>query len=289
MESFEEYFLLEMPLVDMQKIGKWNDPKNRHGYDKASVGILNSDAGVKKIQDIFNRINLADFALYFVKQQGGRNHAEIGRVSPEELEQKLGLRYGVDIPANDDAITVIFTNNIAADRTPLTPWTIAHRIGHAFDATERRTRFSGKQRNSYYNQFGDLIRNILSDVYGYSNIQSRDVYGRSILEKNDPVVRQLLESIGKFRSARMKKLNRTNEFVFESFAYYLVNNGKLSYNPFPTTLKTSNKKAWGRDVGGQLRMKDPIAAKEYEQELINLMSNYFDYLIGSHIDTISIM
>lgn len=289
METFETYFN-EMALTDFKKIGRWNDPKNRHGYDKASVGILNSDAGVKKLQDTFNKINIADFALYFVKQRGGRQHAETGRVSPEELQQKLGLRYGVDIPANDDAITVVFTNNSAADRTPLTPWTIAHRIERMSDSTERRSKYSGRYFESYNRQYNQLLTNILRDCYGVNNLEN---YNRSnysgLGQSNLPIVRNFLESIGRFRSARMKKLNRTNEFNFECFAYYLLNNGRLSFNPFPPALKSSNRKAWGNDTGGVYRLKDPTAAKEYSQELVNLMSNYFDYLIGSHIDTISIM
>ena len=58
----------EMALTNLQKIGKWEDKKNRHGYDKASVGILSSPIGLKKLEATFNRIGNWDFNLYFVKK-----------------------------------------------------------------------------------------------------------------------------------------------------------------------------------------------------------------------------
>ena len=37
-----------------------------------------------------------------------------------------------------DVITVVFTNNTGDRRLPLTPWIMAHRIGHAVQATGRQ-------------------------------------------------------------------------------------------------------------------------------------------------------
>jgi hypothetical protein len=67
MKNFEAYFT-EMALTDFKKIGDWNNKKNRQGYDKQSLGILNSEAGVKKIQSAFNKIKDWDFNLYFLKK-----------------------------------------------------------------------------------------------------------------------------------------------------------------------------------------------------------------------------
>ena len=94
MENFETYF--EMALTDFKKIGKWQGA-NRHGYDKASVGILNSDAGVRKIQDTFNKVNLADFNLYFVKQPNAWTYEQIGQTTPEFIKKAFNLEVGKDI------------------------------------------------------------------------------------------------------------------------------------------------------------------------------------------------
>jgi hypothetical protein len=288
MKNFEEYFMAEMALTDFKKIGKWNDPKNRHGYDKQSVAILNSDAGVKKIQDKFNNINIADFNLYFVKKPNASQYAEYGKVSPEQVFEYTGLVVGEEIPTPaEDSITVIFTNNRAAEKVPLTYWTIAHRIGHAFDATERRNFRSGRYRDTFMRRLDNLLDTILRECYDY-NI-SKSSYGRELIFLSKPEIRNFFESIGKFRSARMKKINRTGEFIYECFAQYLLSNGNLTFNDFPKYIKTSNKKAWGNDTGMNLRLQDADAAENLKTELIDLMSDYFSYLIGSHINSINIM
>ena len=161
--------MTEMALTDFKKIGKWNDPKNRHGYDKQSVAILNSDAGVKKIQDKFNNINIADFNLYFVKKPNASKARELGKVSAGFLKDYTGVEIGKDIPVpSEDSITVVFTNNAAAEKVPLTYWTIAHRIGHAFDATERRGYRVGNYRDTFFRRLDNLLDNILKECYNYN-------------------------------------------------------------------------------------------------------------------------
>lgn len=285
MENFETYF--EMALTDFKKIGKW-EGKNRHGYDKASVGILNSDAGVRKIQDTFNKVNLADFNLYFVKQPNAKNYAETGKVDAKFVKDNLNLEVGADIkdPSENDEITIIFTNNVAAERTPLTPWTIAHRIGHAFQATERK-----KYRNSALDSHLKYIDNILKDIfdscYNYDVLSNNS--GRSVLGNRDYILRDFLENIGTFRSARLKKLPRTFEFFFECFAQWLLSNGNLKFNDFPKVLKSSNRKAWGKDTGRYYKLIDEDLADNYKSDLTYAFENAFRELLNSNIGTISIM
>ena len=288
MKNFEEYFMAEMALTDFKKFGKWDDPKNRHGYDKQSVGILNSDVGVRKIQDTFNKVNLADFNLYFVKQPNAKNYAETGKVDAKFVKDNLNLEVGADIkdPSENDEITIIFTNNVAAERTPLTPWTIAHRIGHAFQATERK-----KYRNSVLDSHLKYIDNILKDIfdscYNYDVLSNNS--GRSVLGNRDYILRDFLENIGAFRSARLKKLPRTFEFFFECFAQWLLSNGNLKFNDFPKVLKSSNRKAWGKDTGRYYKLTDEDLADNYKSDLTYAFENAFRELLNSNIGTISIM
>jgi hypothetical protein len=272
----------EMALSNLQKIGKWDNTKNRHGYDKASVGILSSPAGLKKLEDKFNNIGGWDFNLYFVKDTNAWKNFEVGEVSTIDLERRLGLKVGIDFPTpNENDITVIFTNNAAAERIPLTPWTIAHRIGHSFAATSRR---SGRDDSIEYHNM--MINNHLKYIlksYGVNLEDERMIY------KSNPFVRNLLESIGKFRSARMKKLLRTNEFIHECFAQFLLSDGELEFNDVPKFLLSSNRKAWGRETGRSYRLQDEIMAEEYLQSLKDELMQLFHYYLGKHIGTISIM
>tara|TARA_R110002153_G_scaffold80965_6_gene205622 strand:- start:24568 stop:25446 length:879 start_codon:yes stop_codon:yes gene_type:complete len=283
--------LREMPLINMQKIGKWDGGKNRHGYDKQSVAILSSPAGLQKIEQKFNNIENTDFNLYFVKQPNAAQHTEMGKVTPEQVTELLGLEWGKDIPVPKvSEITVIFTNNKADDRTPLTAWTIAHRIGHAFSATFRYNS-SDKSLDSYNYMINTALSNLLNDCYG-AKTRPRDSLGlhRGLIDGNDPLVRNLLESIGTFRSARMKKLPRTAEFTHECFAQFLLSNGDIKFNDLPKRLLSSNKKAWGNETGRgyqlQINQED---SEDHMWEFKNSLEALYYYLIQSHSDTISIM
>jgi hypothetical protein len=277
----------EMALSNMQKIGKWDDKKNRHGYDKASIGILSSPAGLKKLEQKFNNIGNWDFNLYFVKLPNAWKNAEMGKVDIERLPDILGIEAGKDFPIpSDDDITIIFTNNAAAERIPLTPWLIAHRIGHSFAATFRR----GQDHSSeyYHKEIDKTLRYIFESFYG------KKFEHRNLIYSSDPLVRNFLESIGKFRSARMKQIPRTGEFIYEAFAQYLLSDGKLSFNPLPEKLIDSNKKAWGNPTGRNYRLLDwvrenPEDGEELLDRLANKFEQLFDYYLNSHIGAVSIM
>lgn len=280
MESFETYF--EMALTDFKKIGKW-EGKNRHGYDKASVGILNSDAGVRKIQDVFNKVKLADFNLYFVKQPNAWKYEQIGETTPEFVKKAFNLEVGKDIKQPDDGeITVIFTNNAAAERTPLTPWTIAHRIGHAFLSQKQINRTSSI--DDHIKNINNTLKHIFRDCYEY-NSSKISLYNSN----QEYILRDFLENIGTFRSARLKKLPRTFEFFYECFAQWLLTNGNLKFNDFPEVLKTSNRKAWGKDTGRNYILVDDALGDNYKSDLTYAFENAFQDIINSNLDKIFIM
>jgi hypothetical protein len=280
MENFETYF--EMALTDFKKIGKWQGA-NRHGYDKASVGILNSDAGVRKIQDTFNKVNLADFNLYFVKQPNAWTYEQIGQTTPEFIKKAFNLEVGKDIkdPENGE-ISVIFTNNAAAERTPLTPWTIAHRIGHAFLSQKQIGRASSI--DDHIDNIDKTLRYILDDCYEY-----RKTSNLRMTNSQHYILRDFFENIGTFRSARLKKLPRTFEFFYECFAQWLLSNGNLKFNDFPKVLKTSNRKAWGKDTGRDYMLVDEDLADNYKSDLTYAFENAFKDIINSNLDKIFIM
>lgn len=285
MKSFEEYFLNEMALSDMQKIGKWNDKKNRHGYDKASIGILNSPKGWDKIQATFDRINLADFNLYFVKDVNAWQHRETGKQSNDKVEQKTKFNPESQEKYDADAITVVFTNNAAAEKVPLTPWTIAHRIGHTFIRSYRQNGRDGEYE-FLQGKIVDHIKKVLKDAYG---VDERELGGGwSIF--GAPIYRSLFEQIGTMRSARMKQLSRPFEFIYECFAQYLLSNGNIKFNSAPYHILSSNKKAWGNPTGRHYRLKIPQdQADQMLDEINNYMANMFYYWVETHKGTTSIM
>ena len=271
----------EMALTNLQKIGKWEDRKNRHGYDKASIGILSSPAGLKKLENTFNRIGNWDFNLYFIKLPNAWKEAEKGLVTPEFVKEHLGLEVGKDFPEpQNDQITVFFTNNAAAEKVPLTPWTIAHRIGHSFAATFRRN----NDLNYINRNISNILKNLFEQAYNINTSNSRDLRYSS-----DYYVRDFFQKIGKFRSARMGKLVRPAEFYHEAFAYWLLHDGELDFNDPPKILQDSNKQAWGKSTARNYRLEDEDEAREYINQFKYALDEMFNVMIGKHMRTMSIM
>lgn len=280
-EIFLQQIYQEMALTNLQKIGKWEDKKNRHGYDKASIGILSSPAGLKKLENTFNRIGNWDFNLYFVKKPNAWKEAEKGLVTPEYLKESLGLEVGKDYPEpEDNQITVFFTNNAAAEKVPLTPWTIAHRIGHSFAATFRRN----NDLNYINRNISNILKNLFEQAYNINTSNSRDLRYSS-----DYYVRDFFQKIGKFRSARMGKLVRPAEFYHEAFAYWLLHDGELDFNDPPKFLQDTNRQAWGKSTARNYQLVDEDEAWEYINQFKYALDEMFNVMIGKHMGTISIM
>ena len=287
MKNEDKYLLeelyTEMALSNLQKIGKWEDKKSRHGYDKASIGILSSPEGLKKLENTFNKIGGWDFNLYFVKLPNAWKQSEMGLVDINNLPQLIKVEAGKDFPMpTDNEITIIFTNNAAAEKVPLTPWTIAHRIGHSFAATFRRT------NDNAIKNYDASISNILKKLLMCYNINTNLTY-RDLTLSDAYYIRDLYQKIGKFRSARMGKLNRPAEFYHEAFAYWLLHDGELNFNDAPQSLIDSNKQAWGTPVGMNYRLQDEETANDLVYQLKYEMEEKFHYMIGRHIGTTSIM
>lgn len=271
-----------MALTNLKKIGKWDDEKNRHGYDKPSIGILTSPAGLKKLEDTFNKIGNWDFNLYFLKDKNAWKYSEEGIVTPDQLRARLGIEAGKDFPLPEgNQITVIFTNNSAAEKVPLTPWTIAHRIGHTFQATFRRQLNGGDLLYST-KEVSRALQQILS-CYGI------EVGWSGLINSQEFYIRDLYQKIGKFRSARTGQLLRPAEFYHEAFAYWLLHDGELEFNDPPKFLLSSNKKAWGSQTGIYYKLKNEDDVLEYVNQLKYALEERFHTMIGKHMGKIAIM
>jgi hypothetical protein len=128
-----------------------------------------------------------------------------------------------------DNITIVFTNNTGAERIPLTPWMMAHRMGHAM---RRRTNYQFDRAWADADRhFWRAIENILGEDYGIRNTTPE-------------IENAFANAIGTMRSARQNQIRRSGEMVYELFAQYL-NTGEVKFNPAPAQLQ-SRRQAWGR-------------------------------------------
>ncbi len=111
---------------------------------------------------ITNCATTLDF--YFVNKSGLGQFRERGKVPYEFIfkpyPEGLGLTHEEmgDKTINSDNITVFFVSNTAADKIPMTAWTIVHRVGHAMNRTPQFQDYT----KWLDNEFDELPHSIIS-------------------------------------------------------------------------------------------------------------------------------
>jgi len=254
-ESVAESLLAEMPVGKFELIGDWSPGAKPRGYDKPSIGIVTSQAGVEKIRQKWAKVN-ETFDIYLVRSPKGYKHVEVGEVSPEWVQKNLGINLEYD----DDKITMIYTNNKGSEKVPMTPWTLAHRFGHASSRMFKDSSYTKDESNPvmhFTRQLDSSLTKIAQVVYGIS--QFKDYYGGYSGSSNYPrkevIFRQICQNLGTMKSCRDGNLRNWGEFAFEVLAQYMIT-GKVSLNRnLSSVLATSF--AWGRPQGPWKRSMSP--------------------------------
>ena len=129
----------------------------------------------------------------------------------------------------------------------LTPWIIAHRMGHALFQMGRSYRGDVKKYGSiqkdYVNEnigqyYGSIYKTVkeyfekINPKFEEEGEHEVNVFGQF---SNYPKMYKL---VSKFKSAREETVINTQEYIFELFAEYLTK-GRIDFNPVPDE-KTSN-------------------------------------------------
>lgn len=272
--KFSEWLLQEMPIGNFELRGKaWEKgpAKNLHSYDRRDVGILTNDNAVQKIKDKWFKTQQT-FDFYFVRSPKASQYRQEGVVTPEWIKEKIGE----DIQPRSDTITVIFTNNVGAEKIPMTAWAMAHRFGHAISGTREWTDF--QREVNYY------LKNIFDNLYSFqANFGSG--YDRDSYAKTQKFGQFLANGIGTMKSARDNKIFRFGEFYFELLAQYLIS-GQIKFNVPPKQLGKSN---FGRPT---LRAH-PDAVDNWDQDSMDnvgeYLTHYAESLVGSMVNKMFVM
>lgn len=280
--DFKNWLFSEMPITNFELLGKWGkgrgddpqlrfpfaqtDASKKYGYRKDDIGILTSPAGVQKIKNQWLKTK-HKFDFYFLRSPEGSKVVNVGEVGHDYLVKTLKLREE-DFPARFDTITVIFTNNTAAERIPMTGWMIAHRLGHALT---RARGYSNHEFMGPAESFFNEIKRLIEKTY---RVDSKHMFYEAYFL-------QVLNAIGTFASARKKLISRPFEFYFECFAQHLLD-GKIRFNPFPERLVSRYN--WGnpehRFSSSESIEKSNERLKSLARELDEFFDNFLDSCQG---------
>lgn len=263
MYKFSEWLQLqEMPINKFQLLGQWGpDAKRAYGYNKQDTGILQNPQAVQKIHRLWNNTK-EKFDLYFIRSNKARKQVEVGEVTPEWVKNNLD----VDIQPNDDAITIIFTQNTGAEKIPMTAWTIAHRLGHAIRRDDIFSQY-------FYKEVIDDFRQILKDVYGKQ---------KTYMQNDDDELYALANAVGTMKSIRQNNLRNFYEFIYELVAQYIIT-GHVKFNQLPQSLILKRRMAWGRPNNVTTSAKSPpndVNMDHYAEKYEHYLDSIFNGLVG---------
>lgn len=256
--------LNEAPLGTYTAIGGFD--KGASYKDPRDRAALNHPVTIQKVKDMLKSTSV-DFDFYFVNKPGLRKFSEKGKVPYDFIVKPYPEGLGLNpnqIEINNNNITVFFVGNTAADKIPMTAWTIIHRVGHVMNRTPQFQDYT----KWLDNEFNELLK-----IYGKSKENAR--YGNDDYKKSrtfDLAKGRLFNHIGTMRSAREGKLSRRYyEFYYELFVQYLKD-GKITFNPLTKNLLVGFGPYGSKSIATTQNLEEA-------QEKLDSIANTIPYLI----------
>lgn len=261
----------EMAIANYKTVGDFS--KRSSISSKVDRDLVTHPKAIEKIKRQWEKTEF-DFDVFVVNDPrvNKPQFREVGVVDASFVYGDMKLT-PEEIPLNPNNITIIFTNNVAAEKIPLTGWTMAHRLGHAFargsnDVANTWREFVAELRN--------IINNIMFEVYGI-NTKSRASWDNT---RGDPekVLKYVAQSLGTMKAARDGAIRNWFEFAYELLAQYLIT-GHIKLNPLPNDIVVGMG-GWGRKQTAYARNKDN------QQTYNNHDLEYFANGLESYIDQV---
>lgn len=278
--SFKE-FLVEAPIVSYNTVGDFN--KGSSFTDKRDRVLLTNPRSVERTMKKFAN-NTIDFNFIFVNNKYARQYTEVGEVTHGWVEKNLGEEAYkmLEKTFSRDAVNVIFTNNKGAERFPMTPWIIAHRLGHVI----WRDKNNWHPYNEASTAIVETLANILEECYIGRRLTAsnhRDMIGRGYrsTRADQLAMKNFFQHAATFRSAREGIIRDWFEVLNELIAQYLTT-GTIKFNNAPESF---------RAAGATYRLKpDEVEnANDYLQGLARTMEIMIDDIFSYGYGKIFVM
>jgi hypothetical protein len=273
-------FISEAPLADYQPIGDFNKPGPFRGSDKK---LVPHPVNQLKTAKFFEKTPY-DFRLFFSNIPGTGRYSEFGPMRPDAVQEVFEKNAEQILRNSEDTITVVFVGNKGDSKVMLTPWMMAHRIGHAIQAGERRGDKNGTWRAAEDHFFG-TVNNIIADYYGK---KSTNQFGNKVNNSLAKEYNALFNAIGTQRSSRNNEITRPYEFLYELFAQYL-GTGNVTLKPLPKQ-QDYGRKAWGKSTQSLRLNPDAEEDSTYATEVLGRdMELMFDDVLSSIVGKVLVM
>lgn len=267
--------LSEAPVDVYQTIGDFD--KSASFSDKRDRELVKHPVAIQKVRDFFKNTSV-DFDFYFVNLSGRRKFLETGKVKPEFVFEPYPKGLGIkpeqlkDGRIDSNKITVFFVGNTAAEKVPMTSWTIAHRFGHVL----RREYAFNVYSEWLDSQFDELLK-----LYNITKDSGSFVQTNSFMKPKA----KLFNQIGTMKSARDGKIDRYFEFYYELFAQYLKD-GKVTFNRLTPQI-VKGTAAYGRKE--YANTKNVEEANEILDGIVRDFSYYAEDVLSECVGNVYVM
>jgi hypothetical protein len=238
--AVDQQIIDEAPLADF---GTFGDLDKEGSMRSDDLRAIKSEKWLTKVKSQF-----ANFPhplnVYLYNGEGGEVWIGNNKVNARELEhlnKYSGLQtldtvrglIGKTPPDAENSITAILIENEGDGRIPLTPWILAHRIGHAIvDAGMGATKDHDIQMN--YLNADEIFREILRSTKSrLSAVDEFENHFLDISDRSSEDAKRVAVLIGTMRSARTGNYTNGGEFFIELMAQVMTQ-GRVIFRMPPT-------------------------------------------------------
>lgn len=225
--------ITEAPITDMSFHG---DLETAGSFRASDLKMMRSQVWNGRVVKAFEKCPY-DIGLYFV------NGPEMGKIDfstplfkstvrTTRAYEYVGLHapgwarivLGGKLPEGwENRVNVILTQNEGADRVGLTPWMVAHRMGHCFLES------NGRPENRVFAAYEGAASNILVSLV--ANMEAHLLKAGMIpsnYESDDSRVNKVAPFLSPFRAARDGNLRNVGEYLVELMAQFLTS-GRVTF------------------------------------------------------------
>ena len=125
------------------------------------------------------------------------------------------------------------SSNTGAERYMASGWILAHRLGHALNAS--RGSSLGEHWRAMINNLRIRVADVLKELYDIDVYSKRYDFEGEV--KREKILKYVAQELGTMKSARDKKMRSWYEFAYELLAQYLLT-GSIRFNPLPRSIVT---------------------------------------------------
>lgn len=268
----------EMAIANYKTVGDFS--KRSSISSKVDRDLVTHPKAIEKIKRQWEKTSW-DFDIFVINDPrvNKSQFREVGVVTPEFIYNQMKLT-PEEISINPDHITVLFTNNVAAEKIPLTGWTMAHRLGHAMAASRQDP--VGEAWREFTKELRDLINNIMEEVYGIDT--KAKPYWNNTGTDPEKMLKYVAQSLGTMKAARDGNIRNWNEFAYELLAQYFIT-GHIKLNPLPDSIVTGMG-GWARKQTSYVRNREAQSTynnhdlEYFSQSLESWIDGVLDHAVG---------